>query len=49
MVLPEEIGDCAQHGDQDRIFAWLDAGGDINDGDPQVTFWPSAASPSAGN
>ena len=35
MVLPEEIGDCAQNGDQDRVFAWLDAGGDINDGDPQ--------------
>ena len=29
MVLPEEIGDCAQDGDQDRVFAWLDAGGDI--------------------
>ena len=35
MVLPEELGDCAQNGDQDRVFAWLDAGGDINDGDPQ--------------
>ena len=35
MVLPEDLGDCAQDGDQDRVFAWLDAGGDINDGDPQ--------------
>ena len=35
MVLPEEIGDCAQDGDQDRVFAWLATGGDINDGDPQ--------------
>ena len=31
MVLPEEIGDAAQDGDQDRVFAWLAAGGDIND------------------
>ena len=35
MVLPEDLGDCAQNGDQDRVFAWLDAGGDINDGDSQ--------------
>ena len=34
MVLPEEIGDAAQDGDQDRVFAWLAAGGDINDADP---------------
>ena len=31
MVLPEDLGDCAQNGDQDRVFAWLAAGGDIND------------------
>ena len=34
MVLPEELGDRAQNGDQDRVFAWLAAGGDINDADP---------------
>ena len=32
MVLPDDLGDCAQNGDQDRVFAWLAAGGDINDG-----------------
>ena len=35
MALPEDLGDCAQDGDQDRVFAWLATGGDINDGDPQ--------------
>ena len=35
MVLPDDLGDCAQNGDQDRVFAWLAAGGDINDGDSQ--------------
>ena len=35
MVLPEEVGDRAQDGNQDRVFAWLAAGGDINDADPQ--------------
>ena len=35
MVVPEDLGDSAQNGDQDRVFAWLDAGGDINDADPQ--------------
>ena len=33
MVLPDDLGDCAQNGDQERVFAWLAAGGDINDGD----------------
>ena len=33
MVLPTEIGDAAQDGDRDRVMAWLDAGGSINDVD----------------
>ena len=36
MVLPEEIGDAAQDAADDdvaRIKAWLDGGGDVNDGD----------------
>ena len=36
MVLPEEIGDAAQDADEAdvaRVKAWLDSGGDINDGD----------------
>ena len=36
MVLPDEIGDAAQDADEDdgaRVLAWLDSGGDINDGD----------------
>ena len=35
MVIPGQLGDCAQDGDQDRDFAWLDAGGDVNDADQQ--------------
>ena len=35
MVIPGQLGDCAQDGDQDRVFAWLDAGGDVNDADQQ--------------
>ena len=31
MVLPIEIGDAAQDADRDRVIAWLDAGGSIND------------------
>ena len=31
MVLPQEIGDAAQNGDRDRVIAWLNAGGSIND------------------
>ena len=33
MVLPIEIGDAAQDADRDRVIAWLDAGGSINDVD----------------
>ena len=33
MVLPQEIGDAAQDVDRDRVMAWLDAGGSINDVD----------------
>ena len=33
MVLPEEIGDAAQDANRDRVMAWLDAGGSINDVD----------------
>ena len=33
MVLPEEIGDAAQNAEKDRVMAWLDAGGSINDFD----------------
>ena len=33
MVLPEEIGDAAQNAERDRVIAWLDAGGSINDFD----------------
>ena len=35
MVLPIEIGDAAQDGDRDRVMAWLDTGGSINDVDFQ--------------
>ena len=35
MVLPMEIGDAAQDGDHDRVMAWLDAGGSINDVDEE--------------
>ena len=31
MVLPMNVGDDAQDGDHDRVMAWLDAGGSIND------------------
>ena len=33
MVLPQEIGDAAQDADRDRVMAWLDAGGSIDDVD----------------
>ena len=33
MVLPDEIGDAAQNADRDRVIAWLNAGGSINDAD----------------
>ena len=33
MTLPREIGDAAQNGDRDRVMAWLDAGGSIDDVD----------------
>ena len=33
MTLPEEIGDAAQDADRDRVMAWLDAGGSVNDKD----------------
>ena len=33
MVLPDEIGDAAQDADRDRVMAWLDAGGSIDDVD----------------
>ena len=33
MVLPTEIGDAAQDGDRDRVMAWINAGGSINDVD----------------
>ena len=33
MVLPQEIGDAAQNGDRDRVIAWLNAGGSIDDVD----------------
>jgi hypothetical protein len=33
MVLPTEVGDAAQDGDRDRVMAWLNAGGSINDVD----------------
>ncbi len=32
-MLPEEIGDAAQNAENDRVIAWLDAGGSINDFD----------------
>ena len=32
-MLPTEIGDAAQNGDRDRVMAWLNAGGSINDVD----------------
>ena len=35
MVLPKEIGDAAQAADAARVKAWLDSGGDINDGDKE--------------
>ena len=35
MVLPTEIGDAAQAADAARVKAWLDSGGDINDGDKE--------------
>jgi hypothetical protein len=35
MVLPKEIGDAAQEADAARVKAWLDSGGDINDGDKE--------------
>ena len=35
MVLPKEIGDAAQDADAARVKAWLDSGGDINDGDEE--------------
>ena len=35
MVLPKEIGDAAQDADAARVKAWLDSGGDINDGDKE--------------
>ena len=31
MVIPSEIGDAVQDADRDRVMAWLDAGGSIND------------------
>ena len=33
MVSRQEIGDAAQDADRDRVMAWLDAGGSINDVD----------------
>ena len=33
MVLPQEIGDAAQNGDLERVMAWLDAGGSVDDVD----------------
>ena len=33
MTLPEEIGDAAQDADRDRVMAWLEGGGSINDVD----------------
>ena len=33
MSLPMVIGDAAQNADRDRVIAWLDAGGSINDAD----------------
>ena len=33
MVLPTEVGDAAKDTDHDRVMAWLDAGGSINDKD----------------
>ena len=37
MVLPTEVGDAAQDADDDdnmaSVKAWLDSGGDVNDGD----------------
>ena len=32
-MLPQEIGDAAQDGDRDRVMAWLDAGGSVDDVD----------------
>ena len=32
-MLPQEIGDAAQNGDRDRVIAWLNAGGSIDDVD----------------
>ena len=32
-MLPQEIGDAAQNGDRDRVMAWLNAGGSIDDVD----------------
>ena len=33
MVLPNAIGDAAQNAEKDRVMAWLDAGGSIDDFD----------------
>ena len=33
MVLPQEIGDAAQDTNRDRVMAWLEGGGSINDVD----------------
>ena len=33
MALPVPIGDAAQDADADRVKAWLDGGGDVNDVD----------------
>jgi len=32
-MIPQEIGDAVQDGDRDRVMAWLDAGGSIDDVD----------------
>ena len=34
-MLPQEIGDAAQNANRDRVIAWLDAGGSINDVDEE--------------
>ena len=53
MVLPTEVGDAAQDANRDRVIAWLDAGGSINDVDEDGyslgTSSPSAASRNAAN
>ena len=43
--LPDHVGDAACDGDKDTVFAWLDAGGAINDRDGQGFTLLTCAAP----